>query len=315
MAGVTPVTLLAGFAGSSKTTLLERTLADPRYADTAVVLDPGARAPSGAATVAPASGESIFAAGACTCCRMTTDLVRALRELHVARMEDRVAKFSRVVVELGGFARPSSALAALNELPVVASRFAAAGVATVVDARSAVEALAMHREARIQVAVADRLVIRGGEGLSTGERAVLEARLARLNPWATRLSDNGDPAGWLAFAGPWGGTLAEITTQDGDIRAMAWRPPEPLPWSRVETALKSLVAQLGAKLLRASGLVAVAGEAGPRAVHAAGHALYPSARLPEWPAGHRGTALVLVTEGLDSTDFARILTLLPSPSR
>ena len=39
MAGVTPVTLLAGIAGSGKTTLLARALADARFRDTAVIIE------------------------------------------------------------------------------------------------------------------------------------------------------------------------------------------------------------------------------------------------------------------------------------
>jgi G3E family GTPase len=315
VAGVTPVTLLAGFVGSGKMSLLENALADPRYADTAVVLDPQAQAPRNAVVVSRASAASVFSGRTCACCRMTTDLVRALRELHVARSECRVASFSRVVVELAGLALPTPVLAALNELPVVASRFTPAMVVTVVDVRSAVDVLAVHREVRVQVAVADRIVMAGSEAVSAAGRAAVEARLARLNPWARRLSADADPDGWLGGDAPWDAALGSPEAQDADIRTTTWRYQEPVPWTRVETALKSLVEQFGPRLLRAKGLVAVEGEAGPRAVHAAGHTLYPSARLPAWPPGRRDSVLVLVTEGLDSADFARILTLLPSPSR
>jgi G3E family GTPase len=55
------------------------------------------------------------------------------------------------------------------------------------------------------------------------------------------------------------------------------------------------------------GLVHVAGEAGPRAVHAVQHTLYPAARLASWPDEDRRTRIVFIGRGLDEAEVAGIL--------
>jgi G3E family GTPase len=55
------------------------------------------------------------------------------------------------------------------------------------------------------------------------------------------------------------------------------------------------------------GLVRVAGESGPRAVHAVQHTLYPSARLAAWPDQDRTTRLVFIVRDLEAARAASML--------
>ena len=64
---------------------------------------------------------------------------------------------------------------------------------------------------------------------------------------------------------------------------------------------------LGARILRLKGLVNVAGEPGPRAVHGVQHTLYPPARLPAWPDADRSTRLVFIGRDLEEAAVAPIL--------
>ena len=64
---------------------------------------------------------------------------------------------------------------------------------------------------------------------------------------------------------------------------------------------------LGARILRLKGLVNVAGEPGPRAVHAVQHTLYPAARLPGWPDADRRTRLVFIGRDLEESAVDPIL--------
>ena len=54
-------------------------------------------------------------------------------------------------------------------------------------------------------------------------------------------------------------------------------------WDEFATALDTLYDLMGERILRLKGLVNVAGEAGPRAIHAVQHALYPPAGSPHGP--------------------------------
>src|SRR4051812_43146570 len=151
--GVTPVTVLTGFLGSGKTTLLERLLREPRWRDSAVIVNEWGEVGLDHALVREASDNVVLLPSGCLCCRVAGDLVRTLRELHVARHEGRVPPFRRVVVETSGLANPGPILATLIEMPVVAARYALAGIVTTVDAEHGEQQLEQHGEARRQVAL------------------------------------------------------------------------------------------------------------------------------------------------------------------
>ena len=327
--GITPVTVLTGFLGSGKTTLLNAMLRDARFADTALVVNEWGEVPIDHALVRAASENVVVLPSGCICCRVAGDLVRALRELYFQRLEGQVPHFSRVAIETTGLADPAPLMATLIEMPLAAARFSLAGVVTTVDAEHGMATLDAHAEALKQVAMADRLVVTKCDRAAEAAIVEIDSRLARLNPGARRLRSGAgrvDPAqlfdtglfrgervpmdatGWLnAGAYRRVGASGGATAHDAGIGSFVWRHPEPLAWEDVETALETLIGLAGARILRMKGLVHVAGEPGPRAVHAVQHTLYPSARLAAWPDADRDTRLVFIGRGLDPEAVAGIL--------
>jgi G3E family GTPase len=320
--GITPVTVLTGFLGSGKSTLLARIVRDPRYADCALVVNEWGEVPIDHALLREASGDIITVPGGCVCCRSAGDVVRALRELHFQRAEGRVADFRRVVIETTGLADPAPLLATLIELPLAAVRYTLSGVITTVDGTYGMKTLDAHPEAVKQVAMADRIVITKRDLAHAAAMDGVEARVRGLAPGATVLRssrgdadaaclfDTGlyrgervpmDAAGWLnAGAYRLAGRPAP-PRHDPRIGSFVWRAQEPLAWDDVETALETLTGLMGERILRLKGLVHVAGEPGPRAVHGVQHTLYPSARLPAWPDADRSTRLVFIGRDLEES--------------
>jgi len=326
-AGITPVTVLTGFLGSGKTTLLNRWLHDPRFADTAVLVNELGDIPIDHALVRRASERIVVMAGGCICCRAAGDIVRALRELHFQRVEGAVPGYRRVVIETSGLADPAPLLATLVEMPVMAARHALAGVVTTVDAEHGERQLDAHPEAAKQAAIADRLVLTKADRAPEAVLARLEARLHDLNPGARRLRSfhaDADPAllldaglhrgdgrapdarGWLN-AGAYRHVGDPGLRHDARIASFTWTCEEPLDWTDVETALETLLELRGSRILRLKGLVHVQGEDGPRAVHAVQHTLYPAARLAAWPDEDRRTRLVFIGRDLDEQEVAAIM--------
>jgi G3E family GTPase len=325
-APVTPLTVLTGFLGAGKSTLLNRLLGDPRYSDTAVLVNEWGEVPIDHALVRQSSENVVVLAGGCICCRVAGDLVRALRELHFQRVEGAIPPFARAVVETTGLADPAPLLATLVEMPVVSARYSLAGVVTVVDGQHGVATLGRYREAVKQVAMADRLVISKSDLVPEAGIAALEARLASLNPAAAVLRSGReapDPAllletglhrggGRLADAEGWLNAgayrrMGAAHTHDPEISAFVWTTPEPRAWEDVESSIATLLELRGERVLRMKGLVNAAGEPGPRAVHAVQHTLYPSARLPAWPSNDHTTRLVFIGRGLEEREVAGIL--------
>ena len=325
---LTPVTVLTGFLGSGKSTLLNRALHDPRYADTAVIVNEFGDIPIDHALVRRASENVIVLPGGCICCRVAGDLVQALRDLHFKRAANEVPAFRRAVIETTGLADPAPLLATLIEMPLVAARYALSGVVTTVDGVHGARALDEHPEAVKQAAVADRIVITKTDLAAAAAVDALEIRLAALNPAAPRiraragdvdaswLFDTGlhrhdgsrpDVAGWLG-AGEWRSFARPESRgpHDERIRSFTWTAPGTVSWDALEAGLDTLLELRGERILRMKGLVNV-GDTGPVALHAVQHTLYPPAKLAEWPDNDRRTRLVFITRDLEASDVAPIL--------
>ncbi|HXZ48594.1 MAG TPA: GTP-binding protein [Usitatibacter sp.] len=323
---VTPVTVLTGFLGSGKTTLLNALLRDARFADTAVLVNEWGEVAIDHALVRSSSGNVVALPNGCLCCRVASALLGTLRELHFQRAAGAVPPFRRVVVETTGLADPAPLLATLVEMPAVAARYSLAGVVATVDGEHGMATLDAHPEAVKQAAMADRLVVTKVDRAARARVDAIEERLRALNPGAGLLRSGGafpDPAalletglhrgeGRLADAAGWlnAGAYRSVggaARHDPRIASFVWSAAEPLAWEDFEAALETLLGLLGARILRLKGLVHVAGEPGPRAVHAVQHTLYPSARVPEWPDADRRTRLVLIGRDLEEADVAPIL--------
>lgn len=263
----------------------------------------------------PTAGESLFSSGrlsaraGCLCCSVADDLVRELRELHALRRDRRIEPFERVVVQASEDADLRPIMAALAELPLVAARYAPAAIVVVV----ASEAQVASDAGRAQLAMADRVILRDApwrQGITT------------LNPGAiVDVLPAGLPAGWLD-TGTYRGSPPRLVAPgpraacgyrpigqgaSDAIATCAWHATEPFAPDRLEPAVESVVRAAGERLLRMKGVAWVAGEEAPRAVHAVGHTLYPSARLPIPAGAGRASRIVLAGRGLEEARIASIL--------
>ena len=303
---ITPVTVLTGFLGSGKTTLLNRILADPRFADTAVIVNEFGEVAIDHLLVRHGEREHRGAAG-----RMHLLPRRGRSHPHAARAAPpalhgaRSGAFTRVVIETTGLADPAPILASLIELPMLAARYSLAGVVATVDAEHGMATLDAHPEAVKQAALADRIVITKSDRASGVD--ALEARLAALNPGA-RIHRAGlgdiDPrvCSTRASIAPARPRTRAAGSRRAPTGAWAIRARRTIPASRASPGAprnrsrgttsnggwRRSSTSAATVILRLKGLVNV-GEPGPRAVHAVQHALYPPARLAAWPDADRST--------------------------
>jgi G3E family GTPase len=177
--------LLSGFLGAGKTTILRRMLAKEDPYDTAVVINeagPGLdhlliERESDAITLLP---------NGCMCCRSRGSLSPALARLLRRRAEEGSPPFKRVVVETSGLADPSPILEEIVTDPICNRHFSLAGLVTVVDARAFDASFADHAQVRMQIFLADRLLITKTDLVAGKQIAGLQGRLAEINPEASQ---------------------------------------------------------------------------------------------------------------------------------
>ena len=86
---------------------------------------------------------------------------------------------------------------------------------------------------------------------------------------------------------------------DARIRATCLTLDEPIDWESFSLWLGSLARYRGEDLLRVKGILNVAGEDRPIAVHGVQHVFHPPARLPGWPSDDRRSRIVFITRDID----------------
>lgn len=189
-----PVTLLTGFLGAGKSTLLSAVLRDPRFSDTAVVVNEFGEVGLDGALIAHAPEQIVETTTGCLCCTIRGDIREALVRLHARMTAGEIGGFSRLVIETTGLADPAPPIQTLIADPRLARRFALAGVVTAIDAVNGDATLDRHEEAVRQVAVADRIVLTktdlARDPASRRDLDALAARLQALTPGAAILDRN-----------------------------------------------------------------------------------------------------------------------------
>ena len=313
----TPVHLLTGFLGSGKTTLLKRLLADPAFADTAVVINEFGDVGLDQLLVREVAEDVVLLDSGCLCCSVRDDLVSTLADLDARSRRGDIPRYARAVVETTGLADPAPILQALMAAKEIAPTHRLGRVVTTFDALNGARTLDAHREARRQLAMADRVVLTKADLVAPDAARALAAQVARRNPeteiciagvpgfepatlfgeagpaWraAARASDSAadeSHLGSIATRAPHahaGSTADEPRSHDGSIGTFTVEPGRALPWDAFVEWLELLLVARGDSILRVKGLLAIEGDPRPLVLQGVQHVLYPPTFLPEWPAG------------------------------
>jgi G3E family GTPase len=328
-----PLTVLTGFLGAGKTSLLNRLIHDPALAETAVIINEFGEIGLDHLLVKPVREGVVLLQSGCLCCTLRGDLVEALEQL-LRDLDNGRAVFRRIVLETTGLADPAPVLQTAMAHPYLVQRFRLDGVITVVDAVNATATLDQHMESVKQVAVADRIVLTKTDLLGAAREPAmrrLRTRLAALNPAAPILDAVAateenligcglfDPARkipdvkrWLAeeaYAAPHRSNEThdhnkhDPNRHDERIRAFTLTSDEPIAAASFEMFIDLLRSLHGPKLLRLKGIVKIAEEPDlPLVIHGVQHVLHPAVRLERWPDDDQRTRLVLITRDLTAAE-------------
>ncbi len=192
-----PVTLLTGFLGSGKSTLLTQILRDPRFSDTAVVVNEFGEVGLDGYLIEHASDQIVEMTSGCLCCTIRGDIRQTLLMLYSRQDQGEIPMFSRLVVESTGLADPAPVIHTLMSDPRLDRRYMLGGIVTTIDAVNGEATLETHPECLKQAAVADRLVLTKtdlvNDPISAKDVKALKAKLHALNPGAP-VFDRHDPS-------------------------------------------------------------------------------------------------------------------------
>lgn len=317
LAGLIPVSIITGFLGSGKTTLVNRLLKRPEMNRVAVIVNELGEIGVDNDLVQVSSEQMMLLNNGCLCCVLRGDLQETLRDLFVKRRNGEIIDYDRVVIETTGLADPAPVMQTLLTDALLRDQYRLDCVVTLVDAVNAPGQLAQFSEPLKQVALADRLVMTKTDLIAEQKLATLTGRLREINPRAPlRVALNGEiDLAFLIDVGlrrthadleeveRWLGEVEENEhghghRHDENVQSFALRFEHPLPWSAFTQCMEVLTALRGPDLLRVKGLVNVEGKQGPMVVQGVQHLFHPPLELAAWPGADRSTRLVFITRGI-----------------
>src|SRR5215470_12663848 len=154
-----PVTVVTGFLGAGKTTLVRYFLSLPEGAGTAVIVNEFGEAGIDDALLRSSSDNIALLGNGCLCCTVRSDLHVTLHRLVADRKRGVVPYFGRVVIETSGLADPSPILTTFATDRALGGEFHVEAVIAVIAAQNGVATIENFVEARRQIILADQIVI------------------------------------------------------------------------------------------------------------------------------------------------------------
>ncbi|KIC40362.1 cobalamin biosynthesis protein P47K [Ruegeria sp. ANG-R] len=341
-----PVTLLTGFLGAGKTTLLNQVLSASSSGPIAVIVNEFGEAGLDHDLIETVDGDVMLMPSGCLCCSIRGDLSDTFVKL-LARKDEGILNFDRVVIETTGLADPGPILQTLLVDPYLGRNTRMDGVVTVVDAVNGPATLDAQFEAVSQVVMADLIVLSKTDLVSkTSVKAVTE-RLRALNPTAdiirpsdrefepkrlwslTSLREDArqqdalawttpkvaeDPLGNLSGLKPTStmssATTSEFRRHDTDIASISIVLDEALDDDVFDRWFDTLIAYKGQDILRVKGILFLDGIDTPFAFHGVQHIFDPPVPLKNWTGEDRRTRIVLIGRNLERSEIQRSLDLL-----
>jgi G3E family GTPase len=333
ISGKIPVTVLTGFLGSGKTSVLNGLVRHDGLRRTAVVINEFGEIGLDHELVQKSDENFVLVRNGCVCCTVRGDLISTLRDLSARQERGEIERIHRVVIETTGLADPAPILHTLmNDQSLLEQGYGLGAVVTTIDTVNGLDTLRDHQEVVKQVGVADLMLLTKTDLASPKAISALRGRIVAINPGA-RIAQtiNGEISpgaffstglyrleGRTAEVHQWLNAEAYADAHDhahhhdqasaesdrnrhGDrIKAFCITREQPISWAGFSAWLDLVSGMRGNDLLRVKGIINVIEHpARPIVIHGVQHIFHPPIQLDEWPSEDRRTRIVFITRDIE----------------
>jgi len=321
-----PVTVLTGFLGSGKTTLVNHILTANHGHRIAVIENEFGEIPIDNALVLGGEEKIIeMSNGCCLCCTARTDLIDILHSLL-----ERAEKFDRILIETSGMADPNPVAQTFFVDEEISSRFALDAIVTLVDAKHVdahldeVDHNGVGTQAADQIAFADRIVVNKVDLVTEQQLGRLEQRIRGINATAEIITSSYSAVDLEQILGIGAFDLTRTVAADPAWLDDSKHVHEPsltsvgieldgdLDGAALQGWLTGYVESHGDDLYRLKGVLAVDGDE-RRFVLQGIHRMFDLAPSAPWGRDRRTSKIVFIGRDLDRTELTRALQSCRSP--
>jgi G3E family GTPase len=302
-----PVTVISGFLGAGKTTLVNHVLTHHTGVSIGVIVNEFGEVGIDGDLIIAEEEALIEIRNGCICCTVRTDLVAGVKLL----LERPNLKLDRLIIETSGLADPAPVLQTFLADTELLTRVELESVVTLVDAAN------FRRQmddpiAREQIAFADLIVLNKVDLLKADDILPLERDLRTINPLATIIRATNSHVAIDALLGINRFSLPNVLAiepsllqdehdheHDTSITSWAIETSHALDPDRFNRWINQLVQQQGQYLMRMKGVLNFSGEARQFYFHSV-HMLLDAKPGRPWPSSEtRQSRFVFIGRRLD----------------
>jgi len=313
-----PVTVVTGFLGSGKTTLVNYILSENHGKRIAVIENEFGEVGIDDALVIDAEEEIFEMNNGCICCTVRGDLIRILGTLMKRR-----EKFDYILVETTGLADPAPVAQTFFVDDEIRAQLRLDAIVTVVDAKH----LSLHlfeekeegveNEALEQIAFADRILVNKTDLVSEEEVVVVESHLRSINASASLVRTHMSKVDldWILNVGAFNlervlevePTFLEDSEHlhDQSITSVGIEQEGQVDVAKINNWLGWLLGEKGTDIFRMKGILNVAGSE-QRYVFQGVHMLFDGQPDRAWAEGEsRVNKMIFIGRNLDRDEIRR----------
>ncbi|OCG70522.1 GTP-binding protein [Gilliamella sp. Occ3-1] len=176
-----PVTLLTGFLGSGKTTLINYLLTH-NHNEKVIIIENEFGPVNIDSNLLNVNSEIqiVEMTNGCICCTVQGELTEALHKLHEKRSAGEL-QFDRIIIETTGLADPAPIIQIFFIDDLIRETIQLDAIITLVDAQHILKHLNEHRVALSQIGFADRIILTKTDCINNEKKAEVINRIHKIN--------------------------------------------------------------------------------------------------------------------------------------
>ena len=331
------ITILTGFLGSGKTTILSSLIKHKLMANAAIIINEFGEIGLDHDLIETTDENVIELQNGCICCTIQGDLKSTLLNL-LKKMEKReISPFNHVIIETTGLADPVPIIHTLMTSLDLQRIYSIDGVITVIDSINGESTYNVHEEAVKQTAFADRIVLSKTDIADEARVNSLTKRIRTINPKVTIIKSNMNSVPvakllglndynpqnkdwnvreWLEIEKNKSSKHLhhhhdhDVNRHGDDIETFAMVTSQPVSMTSVNFFLELLMSQMGENILRIKGILNIKGQECPAVIHGVQHIFHPLEWLEKWPSQNKQSRLVFITKNINKDTIDNLFKII-----